>query len=258
MHIIGETVDDGVIARRFDLQVGDETVPGMHWIPTHPATATYPTICIAHGGFQHKLHSNVPELRPAVRPQSRRRRRRPRRTQIMATASSTRRRRKARRAAMVASHRRAAAQHRPRTRRGDGRYACARHTVEWAAHARRPGDRRPLGGWTIRLVGCVDGDLQRDPRRRRRTRGSRPPYSGSTPLQPTNEDDARAITIPLLFLNQSDDELMTRDAALALWDAFGSSKRPCTSTRVATLPCRASSAIRARRSSVATCSEPGD
>ena len=61
MQIIEESEDDGVIARRFDLQVGDETVPGMHWIPIN-AAPSYPTVCIAHGGFQHKLHSNVPQL----------------------------------------------------------------------------------------------------------------------------------------------------------------------------------------------------
>jgi hypothetical protein len=37
--------------------------------------------------------------------------------------------------------------------------------------------------------------------------------------------DAEAITIPLLFLFQWDDELMTRDAGLALWDAFGSAEK---------------------------------
>jgi hypothetical protein len=31
-----------------------------------------------------------------------------------------------------------------------------------------------------------------------------------------------SVTIPLLFLFQRDDELMTRDAGIALWAAFGS------------------------------------
>ena len=48
---------------------------------------------------------------------------------------------------------------------------------------------------------------------------------GLNALQPTNEADARSITVPILFLNQSDDELMTRDVALALWDAFGSKEK---------------------------------
>jgi pimeloyl-ACP methyl ester carboxylesterase len=44
------------------------------------------------------------------------------------------------------------------------------------------------------------------------------------------DDDVRraqaaSITIPILFLFQSDDELMTRDGGLALWDAFGSGEK---------------------------------
>ena len=51
---------------------------------------------------------------------------------------------------------------------------------------------------------------------------------GLNALAPGNEEmaaQAASITIPILFLNQSDDELMTRDAALALWDAFGSTEK---------------------------------
>jgi len=36
---------------------------------------------------------------------------------------------------------------------------------------------------------------------------------------------AARITIPLLFLFQWDDELMTREGGLALWDAFGSEEK---------------------------------
>src|SRR5690348_9684634 len=61
MDIINESDDDGVRARRFDLKVGDEDVPGMHWLPLDAAGA-HPTVCIGHGGFQHKLYGNVPEL----------------------------------------------------------------------------------------------------------------------------------------------------------------------------------------------------
>ena len=51
---------------------------------------------------------------------------------------------------------------------------------------------------------------------------------GLNALMPGDDEQAAraaSITIPLLFLNQSDDELMTRDAALALWDAFGSAEK---------------------------------
>ena len=38
-------------------------------------------------------------------------------------------------------------------------------------------------------------------------------------------EQARSVTIPVLFLCQSEDELMSRDAALGLWDALGSTEK---------------------------------
>ena len=35
----------------------------------------------------------------------------------------------------------------------------------------------------------------------------------------------KSVTVPVLFLFQSDDELMTRESGLALWDAIGSERR---------------------------------
>jgi len=58
MDIVAETVEKGVIERRFDLQVGAETVPGIHWLPEN-ATAPRPTVLIGHGGTQHKRVPNV-------------------------------------------------------------------------------------------------------------------------------------------------------------------------------------------------------
>jgi hypothetical protein len=38
-------------------------------------------------------------------------------------------------------------------------------------------------------------------------------------------EQAAAVTVPVLFLNQWDDELMTRTASVALWDALGSTEK---------------------------------
>ncbi len=38
-------------------------------------------------------------------------------------------------------------------------------------------------------------------------------------------EQAARIVVPLLFLFQWDDELMTREGGLALWDAFGSTEK---------------------------------
>ena len=58
MDIITETAQDGITERRFDLKVGDETVPGLHWVPSR-AAAPHPTVLIGHGGTQHKRVPNV-------------------------------------------------------------------------------------------------------------------------------------------------------------------------------------------------------
>ena len=98
------------------------------------------------------------------------------------------------------------------------------HTVEWRALLDDlQTDERwaagPFGWWGVSM-GTANGI----PVAAQDSRISAAVF-GLNALQATNESDARSITIPILFLNQSDDELMTRDAALALWDAFGSSEK---------------------------------
>lgn len=58
MEILSEKVEKGVVERRFDLQVGGETVPGIRWSP-ESAKGPRPTILIGHGGTQHKRVPNV-------------------------------------------------------------------------------------------------------------------------------------------------------------------------------------------------------
>src|SRR3546814_19572801 len=51
---------------------------------------------------------------------------------------------------------------------------------------------------------------------------------GLNALRPGDDEmaaNAAPITIPILFLNQSDHQLMSRDAAPALWAAFGSTEK---------------------------------
>ena len=221
MQIIDESEDDGVIARRFDLQVGDETVPGMHWIPIN-AAPSYPTVCIAHGGFQHKLHSNVPELAlQLVRNLG---------IGVVALDAPDHGDRIVDKEA-AKDARDAAVRSTPGTlrpidpKRWEEMAARVRkHTVEWRAllddlQTDERWANGPFGWWGVSMgtasgipVAATDDRITAA-------------VFGLNALQPTNEEHARAITIPILFLNQSDDELMTRDAALALWDAFGSEEK---------------------------------
>jgi len=225
VKIIEETIDttEGtqVVARRFDLQVGDEIVPGMHWIPAE-AAATYPTICIAHGGFQHKLYGNVPELAlQFVRNLG---------VGVVALDAPDHGDRivdkEAAKAARAAAVRVASGGLRKiDPKRLEAMAENVRtHTGEWRAllDALQSDERwadGPFGWWGVSM-GTSNGIpvVATDDR-------ITAAVFGLNALQPTNETQARTITIPILFLNQSDDELMTRDAALALWDAFGSTEK---------------------------------
>jgi hypothetical protein len=223
MKLIEEKVDDGVLARRFDLQVGEETVPGMHWLPA-AVEGAHATVCIGHGGFQHKLYGNVPEL--AI--------------QLVRNLG----------VGVVALD---APRHGDRIRPED-REAARKARDEAVAGTRRSIDPKALAAMAKRTQMHVDewkalvDSLCEDPR------WSGGPFGwwgvsmgtthgipvvsqddrftcavfGLNALRPGDDEGkarAASITVPILFLNQSDDELMTRDAALALWDAFGSTDK---------------------------------
>jgi dienelactone hydrolase len=53
MKVISETEAAGVIERRFDVQVSDQTVPGILWAPVG-ATGSRPLLLLGHGGSLHK------------------------------------------------------------------------------------------------------------------------------------------------------------------------------------------------------------
>ena len=221
MEIIEASEQHGVVTRRFDLVVDGEVVPGLHWLPAD-AEGPHPTVCIAHGGFQHKAFGNVPELALQFVTNLG--------VGVVALDAPDHGDRAgdpeagtALRAKMAAN----AAAGRPMLDDDDlARMArrAVQHVAEWRAllDALESDERwaaGPIGWWGVSM-GTTHGIpmVAHDPR-------IAAAVFGLNALQPSNEADARAITVPILFLNQSDDELMTRDAALALWDAFGSTDK---------------------------------
>jgi dienelactone hydrolase len=226
MEILEESEQDGVRACRFDLVVDGETVPGMHWLPVS-ATGAHATVCIGHGGFQHKLYGNVPELAIQLVQNLG--------VGVVALDAPLHGDRQAdpeaaeeARAALVRSASRPGGRRQvdPEILAGMAERA-RKHVIEWRAllDALQQDARwadGPFGWWGVSMgtshgIPLVAGDER-----------FRAAVFGLNALAPGNEEmaaQAKSITIPILFLNQSDDELMTRDAALALWDAFGSTEK---------------------------------
>jgi dienelactone hydrolase len=239
VDIISETAQDGIVERRFDLKVGDATVPGLHWLP-EAAAAPHPTVLIGHGGTQHKRVPNVLGLA----------------RQLVAElgygvvaldapghgermTEQERAEQEARRSARQAGDRQAGDRQAGDRQAGDrlpgppaefrARMAAAagQAVAEWQALLDDLGGdplsaAGPVGYWGVSM-GTSFGIplLAREPRISAAVLG----LNALRPGSDQQRADAEAITIPLLFLFQWDDELMTRDAGLALWDAFGSAEK---------------------------------
>ncbi len=225
MHVHGEEVDGAVVERRFSLQVGAEAVPGIHWLPAAPR-ATHPTVLIGHGGFQHKRIDNVlalarqlvanlgvgvvaldaPEHGDRV-------------TDPDAAART------------LAALRSGDASERRRSLGSAARRAMAEraevHVREWRALLDQlQADERwaggPFGWWGVSM-----GTTHGLPLAAGDDRISAAVF-GLNALRPGDDKwagQAAAVTIPVLFLTQWDDELMTRETAIALWEAFGSTEK---------------------------------
>jgi dienelactone hydrolase len=223
MKVISEKTEKGVIERRIDLPVGGEVVPGIHWLP-EAASGPHPTVIIGHGGTQHKRAPNVLGLaRKLVRHlgygvvalDAPGHGDRMTDEQRQAQAELLSGRQELRLAPLSES--------RMRTMMG----AASQAVSEWKALLDDLGTNPdwadgPFGYWGVSM-GTAFGMpfLAREPRIAAAVLGL-----GSL-REPEGRQRAIAadITIPILFLFQWDDELMDRQAGLALWDAIASKEK---------------------------------
>ncbi len=223
MEIIAEKTEKGVIERRFDLVVAGDIVPGIHWLP-EGASAPHPTVIIGHGGTQHKRVPNVLGLaRKLVR-----------RcgygvVALDAPGHGERMTEEQRRAQAELLTRRQGARLAPlsedRIRSMMG--AATQAESEWKALLHDLGTNPnwadgPFGYWGVSM-GTAFGMpfVAGEPR-------ISAAVFGLGALRRANGAQhaiAARITIPVLFLLQWDDELMEREAGLALWDALGSKEK---------------------------------
>ena len=224
MDVIEESAEQGVVERRFDLKVDGETVPGIHWLP-EGSTAAHPTVLIGHGGTQHKRVPNVLGLaRKIVRHRG---------YGVVALDAPghgdrlTDEQRQAQAEMLAARRQGRTLGPLPADRAKAMASAAPRAVAEWKALLDDLGTspqwaNGPFGYWGVSM-GTAFGVplLASEPRITAAVLGLGALREGNE----AQRAQAASITIPLLFLFQWDDELMTREAGLALWDTFGSQEK---------------------------------
>jgi dienelactone hydrolase len=210
----------GVLEQRFELTVAGERVPGLLWTP-EGARGPRPLVLIGHGGTQNKRVPNLLSLaRRLVRHHG-----------IAAAAIDAPNHGERQPPEEVERQN----ELRSALQRGQGRPVssdrmrqmtdrAAQVSGEWKAVLDAllplPGiEGGPVGYWGLSM-GTAYGVpfLSSEPRVKAAVLG----LFGLRPGADTFEAAAKSIQIPLLFIFQLDDELMTPEAGLALFKTFGS------------------------------------
>lgn len=233
MEIISEKVEDGVVVRRFDLSVEGQVVPGLHWTP-EGESGRGPTILFGHGGFQSKEAPNIVAMAESLAREqgwssvaldAPRHGDRRSEEQVRQQEETLRRLREgggagASRAAAAARPPAAAAEASEGATTDERREP--RMVREWKAMLDEFGaDAGPFGYWGVSMGTRYGIPLvATEPRITAAVFG----------LFGLGDDvefraAAESITVPLLFLFQYHDELMTPEAGLKLWEAFGSKEK---------------------------------
>lgn len=223
MEFIGEKTTDGVTRREFRLTVGDDVVPGCLWTPVG-AVGPRPLILMGHGGSQHKKVANIAAAAAShakdlgyatVAIDA------PGHGDRVTREAAERARQAARDAGQAAREGRA-----PRASRIPGNAAKA--VAEWTATLDAVqqldliGRGGPVGYWGVSMGTRFGVPFVADePRITCAVFGLFGVFSGLE----DHKAAAERIQIPLMFMFQWDDELMSRDQGLALFGAFGSSEK---------------------------------
>lgn len=232
MQTTNEVVAKGVVERSFEFEADGETVPGILWRP-EAATGTTPLVLLCHGGTQHKRTPNILGLA----------RRFVRHLGYSAVAldapghgerivdheqADARRRDLERR---VTSKSGAASMERSPDDKGAARpfVAVGRAVREWSTvldHLEKEGDLvdERIGYWGVSM-GTMIGlpFVATEPRVAAAVLG----LAGLSGMPGGEEREAaaRRCTVPVLFIFQWDDQLMSRQTGLDLFDAIGSSDK---------------------------------
>jgi len=228
VDILNETSEKGVAEARFDLKVDDEVVPGIRWRPER-GTGPTATILIGHGGTQHKRVPNVVGLaRRFVR-------------HLGATVYALDAPGHGDRITDPAAAEAARARLQGRIASGGGAswQMSADEAAAWVERTQRGvcewhalvdeveqggGGNGTIGYWGVSM-GTLIGlpFVASEPRVTAAVLGLA--GLGGRPDTVEMEAQARSLTIPILFVFQWDDELMSRESGAALFDAIGSAEK---------------------------------
>ncbi|MEY2472780.1 MAG: hypothetical protein QOK28_2109 [Actinomycetota bacterium] len=209
MDIVSEQTKYGVTEKRFDLKVGNEVVPGMLWLP-EGASGPRPKVLFGHGGSQHKKVAHI---------------------------RSFAKRLAAHGWASVAIDGPDHGDRVPEERRGENplrnltgsqlKERQIQAVSEWqatidAVEALDDVGAGPTGYWGVSM-GTIFGVplVAAEPRITCAVLGLMGVGGGGR----TYEDKAKSITIPLQFIVQWQDELVTPDRCVALYETFGSTEK---------------------------------
>jgi dienelactone hydrolase len=223
MDFTRERTENGVTERLFELTVASETVPGVVWTP-QDASGPRPLVLMGHGGSQHKKVATLTA-----------RARRYARALGYAVAAIDAPRHGARVSAEESARFAAEIQARMASGQrlgGEAVQAMAQRAAqavpEWKAALDAlealdfVGAGGPVGYWGVSMGTAIGVPfLAQEPRVAAAVFG----LSGLRPGASGLEAAARSITVPVEFVFQWDDELVSREAGLALFNAFGSTEK---------------------------------
>ncbi|HXH21507.1 MAG TPA: dienelactone hydrolase family protein [Dehalococcoidia bacterium] len=213
----------GVTERGFEIEVAGERVPGIIWAP-EGAKGPRPLLLQGHGGTQHKRTEGI-----LARARSMVRHHGYAVIAIDAPGHGDRTTPEAQAAAQaaLAERMRNRQQTRPpeemrvmseRTRRAVPEWKA---TLDAAQQLDYVGEG-PVGYWGVSMGTAIGVPfIASEPRIKAAVLG----LAGLRPGAEEFEKDARSITIPILFVFQWHDQLVSREAGIALFDAFGSRQK---------------------------------
>jgi dienelactone hydrolase len=223
MRVTAEKSERNVTERDFELEVAGERVPGVLWTPAD-AVGPRPLVLMGHGGSQHKrVDTHQARARHYVRALG---------FAVAAIDAPDHGDRVTpeQAAEFARSVRERIAQGHPMTEDFVRRMAeRARQAVaEWRATLDALqeldviGTGGPVGYWGVSMgTGIGVPFVAAEPRITAAVFG----LSGLHPSATEMAEAARRITVPVEFVFQWDDEIATRAAGIALFDAFGSTEK---------------------------------